>query len=92
MFNEQDEQSLEQELSNEQVQSCINNLKGRVTLQEYNTIIDAVFDKLNISEEDDKHIIFDEYAKNLPEHEFNNNYLQITSEAQKEYDDWFNKF
>jgi len=48
--------------------------------------------KLNISEEDDKHIIFDEYAKNLPEHEFNNNYLQITSEAQKEYDDWFNKF
>ena len=37
--------------SNEQVQSCINNLKGRVTLQEYNTIIDAVFDKLNISEE-----------------------------------------
>ena len=48
--------------------------------------------KLNISEEDDKHIIFDEYANNLPEHEFNNNYLQITSEAQKEYDDWFNKF
>ncbi len=33
-----------------------------------------------------------EYAKNLPEPERNNKHLQITSEVQKEYDNWFNKF
>ena len=48
--------------------------------------------KLNVIKEDDKQILFNEYAKNLPEPEFNNKYLQITSEAQKEYDNWFNKF
>ena len=31
------------------IQECFNNLKGRLTLQEYNSIIDAVFKKLNIS-------------------------------------------
>ena len=40
--------------------------------------------KLNIIKEDDKHILFNEYA--------NNKHLQITSEVQKEYDNWFNKF
>ena len=34
--------------NNKEIQNCINNLKGRVTLQEYNSIIDAVFKKLNI--------------------------------------------
>ena len=48
--------------------------------------------KLNIIKEDDIQILFNEYAKNLPEPEFNNKYLQITSEAQKEYDNWFNQF
>ena len=48
--------------------------------------------KLNIIKEDDIQILFNEYAKNLPEPEFNNKYLQITSEVQKEYDNWFNKF
>lgn len=37
--------------NNDLVQDSINNLKGRVTVQEYNTIIDAVFEKLNLSEE-----------------------------------------
>ena len=32
------------------IKENINNLKGRVTLQEYNSIIDAVFKKLNISD------------------------------------------
>ena len=45
--------------------------------------------KLNIIKEDDKHILFNEYAKNLPEPERNNKHLQITSEVQKEYDNWF---
>ena len=48
--------------------------------------------KLNVTKEDDKQILFNEYAKNLPEPERNNKHLQITSEVQKEYDNWFNKF
>ena len=48
--------------------------------------------KLNVIKEDDKQILFNEYAKNLPEPEWNNKHLQITSEVQKEYDNWFNKF
>jgi hypothetical protein len=48
--------------------------------------------KLTVTKEDDKQILFNEYAKKLPEPEFNNKYLQITSETQKEYDNWFNKF
>ena len=34
------------------IQDSINNLKGRVTLQEYKSIIDAIFNKLDLSDED----------------------------------------
>ncbi len=34
------------------IQDSINNLKGRVTLQEYKSIIDAIFNKLDLSDEE----------------------------------------
>ena len=46
--------------NNESVQECINSLKGRVTLPEYNSIIDVIFEKMNLRNEETLKKIFNQ--------------------------------